>query len=187
MVQSGRDSNLALVGRGLRCFLISFLLASCSGDRSPPAKRPQSVASISPPPGCSDAAKHIAGLDSAERGSRDTALEGRVASNCTANAWSEATRRCVTRAASMDDIVECEREERIRRGDDLGGPECVEVVSHNLALHARRSARPEAVLPAERVALMKFCRARSRSYKECVLMAETLDAYAVCAQRESIR
>jgi hypothetical protein len=67
--------------------------------------------------------------------------------------------------------------ERIRRGDDLGGPSCEAVIAYeHKLLDADQERAPE------NDKRMSWCRVRSRQWKECVLaIALSADASLVAA------
>ncbi|MCA9697117.1 MAG: hypothetical protein KC431_06310 [Myxococcales bacterium] len=110
-----------------------------------------------------------------------------VTTACESEGWSPDARRCLADAADEDAYIECARNERLRRGDDLGGPDCEAVV----AATERHGQLADA---AARASSLRFCRVQSRAFKECVFAipddaseADFAQRYAQCRADESKR
>lgn len=158
-------------------------LAACAGGRPPTAAA--STEATAPAPTCAEAATHVAALEIAAREEDDlVARQTALRTTCHAKGWNASERRCLVAASSVDGVIECERVARIARGDDLGGPACVDVEAHKFALFRSSGLAPREDVDMKRAAYRRFCRARSRAYKECVLAATTIPSHGVCVKRE---
>lgn len=107
-----------------------------------------------------------------------------IRSKCTDMPWSDDGRRCMVASTDMDSYATCSREERIRRGDDMGGPSCDEVV------RAREERMPFST-EQNRDDHFIFCRLMSREVKECILAIPPDESdpayweqYAVCRAKD---
>jgi len=166
------------------------LLAAC-GDGSSTAVARSSGSETTPrtkPPSCTEVIRHIRALAPEDRpldAADEEAWAKTSEASCTTKPWSDAVRRCIVAATTQDALADCERTERLARGDDLSGPDCEAVVAHNLELW-RSAGVPGRDISGDppRAALMRSCRTRSRVFKECVLASRTLADYSQCAAAE---
>lgn len=167
--------------------VVSFVLG-CAKDGNPPAREPTS-SDESPETdalGCREIVRHIATIDADAPAATPLGEENirRMEAYCEKRAWSVDARRCLREASDQDGLAGCERAERLRRGDDLGGPDCEPVVGH-LRQVLGPLGHEDAGPYFDRSALMRFCSVRSRTYKECVLRAAAPADYAKCAADET--
>jgi len=81
-------------------------------------------------------------------------------------------------------VIGCERAERLARGDDLGGPGCDRVEAHRFAMMKGFGLAPREDIEVKRERYRRYCRARSRAYKDCVLAATTFPNLGDCTKRE---
>ncbi len=145
------------------------LLATSSGCRPAPTG-----------PTCEEVAAHAVELFPPEPEEDAAGQRQLVARNCEQREWSVEGRRCLLAASDPVGYGRCVGAERERRGEDMGGPSCEEVL-------AASERRVPLATPADRDTAMAFCLGRSRVYKACVLEippeaaeAEFAEAYAAC-------
>ncbi|MEM6296869.1 MAG: hypothetical protein AAGA54_36735 [Myxococcota bacterium] len=113
-----------------------------------------------------------------------SAVRRELETTCATAPWSAEGRRCMAAAKDQTAYIECGREEKLRAGADLGGPDCKTVV-------AKLEARNPSTSDEDRESRRLFCRTKTRTFKECVLAIDDglpdpdfFEAYGACSNAE---
>lgn len=189
--------------------MIAF--ACGAADRTAPAGGTTTITARSADardaPACAEVIAHLttlgrAGARDVVHGEDDAAwLEGylarqaeRFTRECSGRPWSERYRACLAGASDDAALRTCDREDRLARGDDLGGASCEEVGLHFAQILATEPPPPphrdDRPVPPERIArnaeaMAIVCENAgwTRTVKACMLRATNGDGLRDCQSR----
>jgi len=111
---------------------------------------------------CAQVAAHAVELSSPHQREDPDEMRKAIESRCVADGWSAQGRECLAEASDRAAYSACARQEKVRAGKDMGGPDCDVVVDKLEAL-----SRPTGATYREDQ--HRFCQTMERSFKECVM------------------